>query len=179
VLSPAAAARLSVVATLSVAVAAGCGPSSAEVKRARDIAYRCGFAAVFDAAVAVMNEKVPPVELADRDHGIVVSAFRWHSSSGMARKRGAAVVRDGDVGLVVELALARQPDGYRIRAAPHIFEQDISSPRGRELSHDDADWPPWADGKTDDILIAIHDRLAGCPVPRTGADEPPPPAPGS
>jgi len=45
---------------------------------------------------------------------------------------------------------------------PHVFSQSPGSPRGREMSHDDANWPPWADSKSDAIVMGVYDKLSSC-----------------
>ena len=85
-----------------------------------------------------------------------------------AKKEGSVVVERGDVAFYVHVALSKSEAGYTVRAVPHVVEQVLGSPRGRELTHDDADWPGWADGKADRIVGAIHERLKGCAAAPAG-----------
>ena len=124
--------------------------------------YTCDFSRLFGTVVEVVETVQPPLATANPERGLVVSEFRWHEPSGMRKKEGAIVVERGDLGFLVHVALIKQEAGYTIEAVPHVYEQQVGSPRGRELSHDDADWPGWADGKADRVLAAIHERLESC-----------------
>ena len=142
---------------------AGCGPSSAEVKEARSARYTCEYGDVFKAAAETVKELAPPLGTANPEDGIIASDFRWHSSTGMRKEAGSAMIGEGDVGFQVELAIREaEGGGFTIDALPRIFAQDTGSPRGQELTRDHADWPEWADGKVDNIMIKIRERLSRC-----------------
>ncbi|HEU5060407.1 MAG TPA: hypothetical protein VFU21_27940 [Kofleriaceae bacterium] len=66
--------------------------------------------------------------------------------------------------LLVAIALAAcgPSSAEIIRTFPKVFSQSPDTPRGRELSRDDANWPGWADGKADKVHLAIHQKLSGC-----------------
>jgi hypothetical protein len=145
-----------------------CGPSSAEIKQARTARYTCDFEKVFTTARSVMEDQQPPIEFARYDSGAIASAFRWHTASGMRKEAGAAVVNEGDVGFLVELAVTRAAeDGFHIRAQPRVFSQSPDSPRGREMTPEDANWPMWTETKVDKVLIEIRERLADCAISST------------
>ena len=38
----------------------------------------------------------------------------------------------------------------------------MGSPRGKELSRKDGDWPKWADAKVDKVMVALYERLERC-----------------
>lgn len=148
---------------------AGCGPSSSEIKEARSARYTCEYGDVFRAVAETVKEETPPLATANPEQGIVASEFRWHSSSGMRKEAGAAVVGQGDVGFIAELAIGKaEGGGFTIQGLPRVFEQSPDSPRGRELTHEDANWPAWADGKIDKIMVAIRGRLSRCASSPTG-----------
>lgn len=101
---------------LVVAVAlAACGPSSSEMKQAKEAVYTCEVGQIVEAAVDVVKEETPPLGAVDREIGRVTSAFRWHSASGMRKKAGVADVSQGDVGFQLEVAVASAERGYRLR----------------------------------------------------------------
>jgi hypothetical protein len=139
-----------------------CGPSSAEIKQARTATYTCEFEKVFQAAVDVVKEETPPLGIADPQRGLVASDFRWHSASGMKKEAGSAVLDEGDVGFLVEVAIGEVEGGFRIRSLPRVFSQAPDTPRGREMSREDANWPGWADGKADAVQLEIHEKLSAC-----------------
>ncbi len=148
---------------------AACGPSATEVKEARATRYTCEYQEVFRAVAETVKEETPPLGAADAEQGIVASQFRWHSSSGMRKEAGAAVLTQGDVGFLVEIAIRdAKGGGFVIAPLPRVFEQQPDSPRGRELTHEDATWPEWADTKVDNIMIEIRKRLSRCASTPTG-----------
>jgi hypothetical protein len=147
---------------LAAATLAACGPSSAEIKQARTARYTCEFDQVFKAMIEVVKEETPPLGETDPERGVVMSDFRWHSSSGMRKEAGATQVEQGDVGFVLVVAAVKDDAGFGIRTFPKVFSQSPDTPRGRELSRDDANWPGWADGKADKVQLAIHQKLSGC-----------------
>jgi hypothetical protein len=144
------------------AALAACGPSSGEIKQAKTARYTCPGEQVFQAAVDAVKEETPPVGAADPGSGVVTSDFRWHSSSGMRKEAGAAQLDQGDVGFVVEVYIGKDQVGYHIRTRPRVFSQSPDTPRGREMTREDANWPGWAEGKADRVQIMIHEKLSGC-----------------
>jgi hypothetical protein len=148
---------------LAAAVAASaCGPSSSEIKQAKDAVYTCELDQIVQAAVEVVKEETPPLGGVDHEIGTVTSAFRWHSASGMRKKAGVADVGQGDVGFQLEVAAASAERGFRLRVIPRVFSQSPDSPRGREMTHEDANWPGWADAKADTVQFKIHEKLSSC-----------------
>lgn len=139
-----------------------CGPSSSEIKAAKTARYTCEYERIFQTAVEVVKEETPPLGETIPEKGYVASDFRWHSSSGMRKESGATQVGTGDVGFLVEVAIRKDGAGFFIQAIPRVFSQSPDTPRGRQMNHDDANWPPWADGKADKVQIAIHEKLSGC-----------------
>ncbi len=143
-----------------------CGPSSSEIKAAKTARYTCDFDPVFNAVIEVVKEETPPLGETDPERGVVMSQFRWHSSSGMRKEAGAAELDQGDVGFVLVVALVKDDAGFGIRTFPKVFSQAPDTPRGREMSRDDANWPGWADGKADKVQLAIHQKLSSCAAKR-------------
>ena len=149
---------------LLLAVAGACGPSSAEIKRARTAHYSCSADQVFAAVVKEVQAKQPPVASADQRVGVVSSQLRWHSASGLRKKAGAAVVGPGDLSFGVIVAIEKRARGLFVNAQPALFTHVVGSPRGERLTPSDADWPEWADVKVSNLLVGIHKRLKGCAV---------------
>jgi hypothetical protein len=150
---------------LALTLPPACAPSASEIRRVQETRYTCEFERVFEAVVEVVRTEEPPLSIVDPERGLVVSDFRWHEPSGMPKRSGAVAVGEGDRGFYVAVALEKGEGGYTVRAVPHVFEQNPESPRGREMNRDDANWPGWADGKAEDILVAVHQRLQGCASP--------------
>lgn len=151
--------------TLALAgLGAACGPSAKEVERARAAHYSCDYEAVFKAVFKEVEAQQPPIRMADPDRAVVVSDFRWHDEHGQRKKRGAAVVGEGDVAFSVAVAIERREAGWFVRAVPHVLAQEPDSPHGMELTPDHGDWPQWADGKVDALLVGVRERLGSCEV---------------
>lgn len=147
--------------SLAAALAA-CGPSSSEIKQAKTARYTCEFDQIFKTVIEVVKEETPPLGETDPERGVVMSDFRWHSSSGMRKESGATDVVQGDLGFVLVVALVKDDAGFGIRTFPRVFSQAPDTPRGREMSRDDANWPGWAEGKADKVQIGIHEKLSSC-----------------
>jgi hypothetical protein len=154
----------SAMAVLAAALLSSCGPSSAEIKSARTAHYSCDYEQVFKAAFEEAQAQQPPIARADPERGVIVTDFRWHDENGLRKKRGAAIIGEGDVGLAIALAIERRTPGWFISGEPFIFTHLVGSPRGQEIGRDHGDWPAWADTKVDKLLIGIHQRLAACAV---------------
>lgn len=145
-----------------VVLLAACGPSSAEIKQAKTARYTCDYDKVFKTVMEVVKEETPPLRFGDQERGLVYSTPRWHSPSGMRKKPGAGDFAAEDLSFYVEVHVGKDGAGFHVLVVPHITSQVSGSPRGREMTHDDANWPPWADGKADKVSLSIHEKLSGC-----------------
>jgi len=72
-------------------------------------------------------------------------------------------VAQGDVGFRVEVGVASAEHGFRLRVVPRAFSQSPDSPRGQEMTHEDANWPGWADAKADTVQFKIHQKCRAAP----------------
>ena len=143
---------------------AACGPSAAEIKTARQAQYSCDGPDVFKAMLDVVRDMQPPVAFADPVQGVVISDYRWHSASGSRKEPGAAVVGEGDLAFAVALGAGQGDRGLVVQAEPQVLSHVVGSPRGKELSRSDADWPKWADAKVDKVIVAVYKRLERCVI---------------
>ena len=131
--------------------------------------YTCSYDEVFKAVVETVKEETPPLGTANPEEGIVASQFRWHSATGMRKEAGAAMVRQGDVGFLVEVAIQEaKAGGFVIGYLARVFEQSPDTPRGKELTRDDGNWPGWADTKVENVAVAVRGRLSRCASSPTG-----------
>lgn len=145
-------------------LAGACGPSAAEIKRARTASYTCDRDTVIQAVVAEVEARQPPLAAVDGDRGIVLSEFRWHDRDGLRKKKGSAEVREGDVMFSVAAGIQPQGRGWVVLVVPRVLLHVTGSPRGKELIKGDPEWPDWADGKADILYVALHKRLGACAV---------------
>lgn len=151
------------VVAMAALVASACGASSKEVAMARSAVYQCDEAKVFGEVAAFLKERMGGVTPQPAAKA-VVSAFRWHSSTGVPRRKGLANVRQGDLALAVAMTLQRSGNGWMIKSQVQVLSHVVGSPAGRRLNPSDADYPAWAATKHDTLRVKLHDRLKGiCP----------------
>jgi hypothetical protein len=143
---------------------AACGPSAKDVERAKTASYQCPYEQVFQAAVDEVKDRASPLAGVDAGEGIVQSEFRWHSRDGSRKQAGAAMVTADDVMFAVAVVVQKRGEAWGVVAEPRVVSQTAGGPRGSELTRDHADWPQWADTKTEAIITGIYERLKGCAV---------------
>jgi hypothetical protein len=148
-----------------VLVAAACGPSAKDVRTAKDARYSCAEGQLVDAVNAQMRETFGGIASTNPDERVIVSQLRWHSANGVPKQKGPAPVGPGDLGFAVVLQLVEVHQGYAIKAAPMVLSHVVGSPRGEELRPGHADWPSWAQEKTDVFQVKLHQRLNSCVKP--------------
>lgn len=147
-----------------IALVGACGPSAKDVERARGASYSCQPQQVFESMVAEMKERRMPIAQVDTEEGMVVSEYRWHTSDGTPKQKGAAVVGAGDVAIAIVAVLKRSGEHWRVAAEPDVLTHVVGSPRGQRLVRTDADWPSWADDKVDVYMVGLYGRLKSCAV---------------
>jgi hypothetical protein len=136
----------------------GCGPSAAEVRKAKSAVYQCDEMTVFENIVEVVRSRTGRVDASQPSHEIL-SSYRWHASNGVPRQKGPAVAGPGDLAVGFAVRYARAGFGWNVDAKISILTHVVGSPKGQEIARDDADWPTWADDKLDTLVVAIHKRL--------------------
>ncbi len=151
-----------IIAALGVA-GIGCGPSSAEIRKARTAVYKCHETTVFDGIVAAVKSRSGNVMSSQARH-VVMSDYRWHKANGVPYAKGAAFIGAGDLGLSYTVIYVRREPGWFIKAKVGVISHVVGSPRGRELTRKDGDWPDWANDKLDTLVVGIHKKLKSkCP----------------
>jgi hypothetical protein len=153
----------------------GGGGSSGDAKDAKDakdgkdtppppprtrFRYTCAEKQVFDALVAAVRAKSPPLDVADASAGLVTTAFTWHDGRGRPKDASQPILKE-DLGLVLELAVVASGGAREVRAHARVFD---SGPRGRgpELARDKPGWPAWADQRVALVFVDLDTRLAKC-----------------
>ena len=150
------------ISLFTLAVLLACGPSSQEIKTARNAVYSCSYEQVFDVVTERMNERFGPLAVANSGDGIVMGQGRWHEASGARKKAGAAIVAEGDLLFNVAALVIRGEGGMRVQAKAMVSSHVVGSPHGQELAPGHADWPSWADDRVDTLLVDIYKQLDSC-----------------
>jgi hypothetical protein len=156
-------AKIHPVLALLVLVAASCGPSAAQLKKAREAEYPMSAAAdVYAAAREAMLAQGYEIAGEDPQRGIIVSTWRWYTKEGMAKKTGNAVIEDGAASFRIGVELGRGPrGGIIVHVDGGAQGYTTGSPVAQRFEHGDPREPWWVQGKIDSLTLAIYDRLQG------------------
>lgn len=175
--------------TLLIAIALSACTSKKDVERAKHSLYDTDFAVVYSAALDATRELYPNLD-DNPGNGAIKTA--WHqvqyannqddlggSSRTLASNPGGVSPAAGQAGLPTRLAYKRyfirfdvivaggRP--WRIKVVGHASEWEPGNAMPVEL-HGQAK-PPWLDGRTDALTVAIYKKIKGFAVPMKKEDE--------
>lgn len=148
---------------VAVAAAAGCGPSSAQIKTAKAAQYKAPGQTVLDVAIQVA-QKTYKIGGVDAQAMTFATAPQFYSKEG-GRKSATneftgdfVNVTEGDVQLmlIVEV-VATDPEHVVVNITPKTLQVVAGSPQPRPLLPTDPDLPPWVRGRVDTLAVAIYD----------------------
>ena len=150
-------------------VVAACGPSTAEIKTARDAAYHGDPDQLLDLAVQATKDE--HYQIADMNQGeqTFITVPRWYSPEGDLESAGAGdfvtlVDRSVQVSLIVQLSeIGANTFGFAV--IPKTFQHLSGSPKPRELTPDDPNLPPFVHGRADALSLAIYQHAKAFAVP--------------
>jgi hypothetical protein len=154
---------------LVAVVAAACGASSAEIKKARDASYQAEYERVWEAVVAEISSQYE-IDRQDPEHGIIVT--RWKKVERTAERSDQGQSAQGALLFAAKVTVKGGPpwtayvDGVAGEYRPGMAVLTT-------YKHGVADEPPWVQGRIDGLYVAIHERLQGNAV--YGVAPPPPP----
>ena len=143
---------------LMVAAAAACGPSTAEVRTAKNAQYATTPDTLFGIALQVAQNDYKIGET-DPQQAQFITEPQFYSAEGMRQSPGAGGyvnMSDGTVqlSLIVEII---PTDGKQIVVVtPKTFQTVTGSPKPRELAPDDPNLPGWVHGRVDALSVAIY-----------------------
>ncbi len=152
---------------LAILVLAACGPSSAEIRTAREARYTEPMSTVFDAVYEAASAEYKIISRDDHE-GALLTDGKWYAADGGVEPKGAGggqFVRDGSVHFALEIRVQGDEGDWWIEVTPRAMQHLGGSPQPRELAPDDPAMPGWAQGKIDAMYVAIHRRLAK-PAPK-------------
>lgn len=152
---------------LSAFTLPGCGPSTAQLRQARESAYNTDFATVWNAIDAEMRERFGPdgLKIVDPVNGVIESKWKGievhQEADGVGNVQGGTVAQKARAGNLFRMVVRILPGGppWNIfvdgEAAQYRAELAMLTP----YRHGDIDEPQWVPGRIDAVVASLHDRL--------------------
>ena len=152
-----------VVVALAAFALVACGPSAQQVKTAREAQYRADGNVVFRAVVDAIADKRHKIAQADASTGAVATEPRWYEPDGTFEDKAAdgerAMVEHGSILLGFEVQVTPAGDTFTVTVTPRAVQVREGSAAPHPLSANDPAMTSWIAGKTDDLYLAIYERL--------------------
>lgn len=166
-----------VLVAVALALAGGCGPSSGQIREAREARYPGERAEVFRLAVAAV-EASQPVEAADADAGTIVTTARWYEPDGsylgtgdVDRQGGMRVATAaGSVQLGFRVLIVDKEPPFQVRVEPMAAQMRANYSAPYVYLPDDPAMPGWISGKVDNLQLDVHARLSRWLAPKAAGD---------
>lgn len=148
-------------ALLVVAMAAACGPSSAEVKTAKTTAYNTDAHQLLKLAIEAAEGEHYKIAEIDQENTRFATAPKYFTREGGERTAGAGnFVQLGDravsVTFIVTVSGGSAP--VTVEVTPKTFQILEGSPQPRELTPDDPNLPGFVTGRAEQLTLAIYER---------------------
>lgn len=149
---------------VTVLVMAGCGPSSAEIKTAKQTTYVGDAAEIFNDVQQVVAETYKIGDAGRTDEAFrLVTQEQWYSPEGGRQSAGQGdFVQLVDRSVMLQLIVDVVPtasDRAVIQVVPRTFQHISGSPKPRELAPDDPNIPGWVTGRVDQLHHDIYKGL--------------------
>jgi hypothetical protein len=178
-------------AAASVLLAAGCGPSNAEARRADHAVYQTEFARVWNAVAETVKEQYPRLLIEDPVHGKLLTD--WHlverveddpvstgSAAGASPSQNTATgstqsakLQPGQgsanqqyqpiAGRFIRIVVVIKPGGppWKLEIDGEAAQYTPGMAMITPFDHHDADEPAWVQPRIDKIKVGIYKRLSG------------------
>ncbi|HEY0191986.1 MAG TPA: hypothetical protein VGC42_12790 [Kofleriaceae bacterium] len=163
-----------------VTVTVGCGVSKKDVKSAKSSLYDTDFATVYGAALEATRDSYPNLEDAPGRGAIKT---QWHQVSSASNGddptrnkvvgASAASASQASAGMPTRMSMKRQfirfdisingGRPWRLKVVGHAADWEPGAALPSELHG--ASRPPWLEGRTDELLVAIHNKIKSFAVP--------------
>jgi len=147
---------------LVVAIATACGPSSSEVRTARETLYNADPHVILKLAAEAAEGEKYRIGSVDEHEMTFVTAPKFYSSTGDLESAGAdniVVIRPGSLRVeFIVRVLAADPHHVGVTVTPRTFQAIAGSPKPRELGPDDPYLPSFVTGRADALSLAIYQR---------------------
>lgn len=161
------------------ALLVACGPSSAQIKAAREARYQGSRDELF---LAVSNAvgRDQTIEKVDADEGALLTRGRWYEADGTYEDRalGKESVRpeDGSIFLAFLVLVVGEAPPYQVKVEPVVQQIRSGYSANYQMKPDDPQMPGWVHGKVDDFQIELHGRLKRWEIAAPGTTPPAAPA---
>ena len=168
-------------APLSLAVAivlvAACGPSSSEVKTARATTYNGAPAELFAATKTAIEEMHYQIHSSNDGELTLDTLGIWYNPDGQidtAIDNNIARLQEDSINMAFTVKLVQNNGTWRVDVTPHIGRKHGLTSTPDTIDPEDPSLPGWVAGKTDSLVLHIHDKLkqyaaTGGTPPVTGA----------
>ena len=145
---------------------AGCGPSSAQVRAAREARYYGDRDEVFRLAAAAVVAEDHEIEAADVAAGQLITKGRWYEAKGNLEDietqpdgSEAVVMHHGSLLLAFKVAVIGDRPSVQVVVEPVAAQWLVGATSLKPMAIDDPDAPSWVERRADELQIAIHNRL--------------------
>jgi hypothetical protein len=144
------------------ALLVACGPSSAQIKAAREARYQGSRDELF---LAVSNAvgRDQTIEKVDAEQGALLTRGRWYEPDGTYEDRalGKETVRpeDGAIFLAFLVTVVGAEPPYQVKVEPVVQQIRSGYSAHYQMKPDDPQMPGWVHGKIDDYQLELHARL--------------------
>jgi hypothetical protein len=147
---------------MGICVMVGCGASNEEIRSAKLAVYRAPIDNVFEAAIQTAQEGYSLGGIDAPNHRFATSP-QFYSEEGMRLTAGAGDVvqnvRGNSILMHLVVEVFRADGGVSVVVTPRTFQIISWSPKPRELSPNDANFPGFVKGRVDALTLAIYQRL--------------------
>jgi len=152
--------RATTIALLMFALSA-CGASSKQVRAARSSAYQAStFIEVWDGVLAAVSVDYPIVQVLDGDNRRIVTCWRAVEKNHDNEIAGAP----GSAWYFYRAVIEVSPNPpYRVSVSGRTAQ--YRPPQIYPFPHDDPQEPGWVGGRTDRLVLQIHEKLAKYAMP--------------
>lgn len=163
-------------AVTAIALLVSCGPSSGQIRQAREARYDADAGVIWDNVLEAVGT-VGKVEESDPSMGLIRTEAKWYEVDGTTARRDAEdnwMLGEGAVMFALLVGIKGEPGAWYVEVMPLALQHQSGSPQPRELAPSDPQMPGWVQGKVDNAYLAIHAQLKPFLV---GAAPAPAPAP--
>ena len=166
-----------------LAAATGCGPSSAQLKEAREARYHGTRDEVMLEVMNTLDQQKLKPERSDAEVGALITTGRWYEVDGTYEDKALGVdrddvvnVKDRSVFLRYHVEVRGEAPPFQVVVSPEVDQFRNGYSALYHMKPDDPEMPGWVQGKVDDLQLLLHTRLkakfAGAPgtlAPAPGA----------
>ncbi len=147
---------------LVVAIVAACGPTSSEVRTARETLYTADPHVILKLAAEAAEGEHYRIGAVDQNELEFVTEPKFYTKTGDLESAGAdnvVLVRPGSVQVqFIVRVIAADPQHVGVSVTPKTFQTMAGSPKPRELAPDDPYLPSFVLGRADALSLAIYQR---------------------